>query len=70
MILCHCAAVSEATVERLIDEGATSVAEITRRCGAGRSCSPCRDEILDRLYAARASQHNRAAAELSKQQAA
>ncbi len=71
MILCHCAAVSEATVDRLIDQGATSIAEITSRSGAGRSCAPCRDEILARLYAARAPQHNRSAqAELTKQQAA
>ncbi|HSD10327.1 MAG TPA: (2Fe-2S)-binding protein [Candidatus Binatia bacterium] len=52
MIVCHCAAVTDRTIERLIGEGASSVAEIVRRCGAGRRCPPCRDEIATMLYAA------------------
>lgn len=62
MILCHCAAVSEKTVERLIDEGARSVAEIVRRCGAGRRCAPCRAEIATMLYAAETLPHTAAEA--------
>jgi bacterioferritin-associated ferredoxin len=57
MIVCHCAAVTDSTIERLIGEGASSVAEIARRCGAGRCCSPCRDEIGAILYAARMAPH-------------
>jgi bacterioferritin-associated ferredoxin len=52
MIVCHCAAVTDSTIERLIGDGATSVAEIARRCGAGRCCTPCREEIVAMLYAA------------------
>jgi bacterioferritin-associated ferredoxin len=52
MIICLCAAVTDRMIERLIGEGANSVAEIARRCGAGRCCSPCRDEIGAMLYAA------------------
>jgi bacterioferritin-associated ferredoxin len=52
MIVCHCAAVTDSTIERLIGAGATSVAEIARRCGAGRCCTPCREEIVAMLYAA------------------
>lgn len=49
MILCHCAAVTDRTIASLIDEGATSVAEIIRRCGAGRCCASCREEIAAML---------------------
>lgn len=45
MILCQCAGVTDATVERMIREGAESVEAVALRCGAGRSCPPCRDEI-------------------------
>ena len=58
MIVCHCAAVTDSTIERLIGDGATSVAEIARRCGAGRCCNPCRDEIAAMLYAAGVVPHN------------
>ncbi|MGH7899467.1 MAG: alpha/beta fold hydrolase [Candidatus Binatia bacterium] len=58
MILCHCAAVSDKTIERLIGEGANTVADVTRRCGAGR-CEPCRDAINDMLVASRALPHDR-----------
>jgi bacterioferritin-associated ferredoxin len=52
MILCQCAAVSDRTIERMIGEGVSSVAEIVRRSGAGRRCAPCREEIAAMLYAA------------------
>lgn len=45
MIVCHCAGVSERTIHTLISSGARSVRDITRLCGAGRCCAPCRDEI-------------------------
>ena len=64
MILCHCAGVSDRTIERLIvEEGASSLADVARRCGAGRSCAPCRDEIVDMLYRLRTAAHNAAVAE-------
>jgi bacterioferritin-associated ferredoxin len=58
MILCHCAAVTDVTIVRMIAEGATTVREITRRCGAGR-CVPCRDEVCSLLYAASAATDTR-----------
>jgi len=58
MIVCNCAAVTDSTIQRLIGEGARSVAEIARRCGAGRRCAPCRDEIGAMLSAASAAPHN------------
>ncbi len=45
MIVCQCVGVSDREIVDLIDSGASSVREITRLCGAGRCCAPCRDEI-------------------------
>jgi bacterioferritin-associated ferredoxin len=45
MIICQCTGATDDTIRSLIREGALSVSEITRRCGAGRCCRPCRDEI-------------------------
>ena len=45
MIFCHCAGVTDATIARLIEAGATSVTEIERCCGAGQYCAPCREEL-------------------------
>lgn len=55
MIFCHCAAVSDSTIENLIDRGASSLSEISRQCGAGRRCEPCRAEILAMLSRSRRS---------------
>ncbi len=54
MIVCHCVSASDRTILDLIDAGASSVGEITRLCGAGRCCAPCRDEIATLLGAAAA----------------
>lgn len=45
MIVCHCAGVTDRDIAQLVEEGATTVGEITRRCGAGRHCAPCRAEL-------------------------
>jgi len=49
MILCQCAGVEEDTVRRLIRDGAGTVEEISRRCGAGQTCPPCQSEIAKLL---------------------
>jgi bacterioferritin-associated ferredoxin len=53
MIVCQCAGVSDATIRRLIEEGANSLETITRCTGAGRCCAPCREEIMAMLALAR-----------------
>jgi len=45
MIVCHCAGVTDGAIVALIRDGASTVQEIVSRTGAGRCCSPCRDEI-------------------------
>jgi assimilatory nitrate reductase catalytic subunit len=52
MILCHCTGVTDRAVVQMIHDGATSVAEITRRSGAGQCCASCRTEIAALLSAA------------------
>jgi len=58
MIICQCVGVTDCTIRELIADGVSSVAEITRRCGAGRCCAPCRDEIAALLYSAAVAPHN------------
>ncbi|MFO1080524.1 MAG: molybdopterin-dependent oxidoreductase [Reyranellaceae bacterium] len=54
--LCACFAVSIATVERAIAEGATSLTEIGTTTRAGSNCGSCRPEIRALLRAARTRQ--------------
>jgi bacterioferritin-associated ferredoxin len=61
MIVCHCVGVTDCTIKQLISDGASSVAEITRRCGAGRCCAPCQETIASMLYSAPQPPHNRPA---------
>ena len=70
MIFCHCAAVTDSTVEQMIADGVETVAEVTRRCGAGAHCSPCREEIAAMLYAEQAKRQNPASAATCDRRAA
>lgn len=50
MIFCHCAAVTDSDLARVLEDGASTLAQVARRCGAGRRCAPCRSEIAKLLY--------------------
>ncbi len=54
MIVCHCTGVTDAAIDGLIEEGLCTVAQIAARCGAGRCCTPCREEIARLLALSRA----------------
>lgn len=41
MIVCSCLAVSDRTVDAVLASGASSVGEVTARCGAGGRCGGC-----------------------------
>lgn len=41
MIVCSCLAVSDRTVDAVLASGATTVDEVTSRCGAGGRCGGC-----------------------------
>jgi bacterioferritin-associated ferredoxin len=53
MIVCLCANVSERKLRATIADGATTVKEVERRCGAGAGCGACRPLIRECLRAAR-----------------
>jgi bacterioferritin-associated ferredoxin len=45
MLVCHCNGVSDRTVRRVVREGALTVAEVARACGAGTCCQGCSPTI-------------------------
>lgn len=45
MLVCHCHAVNEAAVERLVASGATRVGHVVRNTKAGSSCGGCLPEL-------------------------
>lgn len=49
MIVCLCHAVSDRDLDRVIEEGASTVEEIGQRCGAGTDCGTCLGELRERL---------------------
>ncbi|HEY5944829.1 MAG TPA: (2Fe-2S)-binding protein [Kofleriaceae bacterium] len=55
MIVCMCHPTSDRDVDAIIDDGARTVEEISRRCGAGTGCGACVDELRERLVAKGAS---------------
>jgi len=51
MIVCVCHPTSDRDLDAVIDDGARSVEEIGRRCGAGTGCGSCLGDLRDRLVA-------------------
>ena len=51
MIVCFCHPTSDRDVDAIIDDGARTVEEIGRRCGAGTGCGACVGELRERLSA-------------------
>jgi bacterioferritin-associated ferredoxin len=50
MILCICQSVSDREVDAAIRDGARSVADVSRACGAARDCGCCRQAIEQRIH--------------------
>ena len=49
MLVCLCHPTSHRDLDSIIDEGARTVEEIGRRCGAGTGCGACVDDLRERL---------------------
>lgn len=49
MIVCLCHAVRDRDLDAAIAEGASTVEEVGRACGAGTGCGACIPEVVDRL---------------------
>ncbi len=54
MIVCVCAGVSERKLRAVIEDGATTVKEVARQCGAGAGCGACKPLIRECLRECRA----------------
>ncbi len=48
VLVCLCHPTSDRDVDAIIDDGARTVQEIGRRCGAGTGCGSCVGELEDR----------------------
>jgi bacterioferritin-associated ferredoxin len=55
MIVCLCHPTSDRELDAIIDDGARTVEEIGRRCGAGTGCGTCVGELRERLQSRGAS---------------
>lgn len=56
MYVCSCMGVTDRTIRTTIRNGASTVAEVGRQCGAGTRCGGCwptLDELLDRYAGVR-----------------
>jgi bacterioferritin-associated ferredoxin len=45
MMVCHCRAVRDSVVRRVIDTGVLEVDAIAAACGAGSKCGGCRETL-------------------------
>ena len=52
-IVCHCNAVRERTIEKVIRRGATTVEDIQAECGAAARCGGCEPVVRAMLAAHR-----------------
>ena len=50
MVVCHCNAVNDRVIRSEIESGATDVADVAERCGAGAHCGSCQP-VVERLLA-------------------
>jgi bacterioferritin-associated ferredoxin len=51
LIVCLCKGLCEKKLGKVIDEGASTVREVGRRCGAGTDCGSCRRQIAELIGA-------------------
>jgi bacterioferritin-associated ferredoxin len=49
MIVCLCYPASDRDIDAVIDDGARTVEDIGRKCGAGTGCGTCVSELRERL---------------------
>lgn len=54
MLVCLCNRITEAEVRAAVAEGAGSVRELSRACGAGAGCGACWDDLRGLLCEGRA----------------
>jgi bacterioferritin-associated ferredoxin len=55
MVLCICHSVTDREIDAAIRDGAHSLADVSRACGAGSDCGCCKGSIEQRIRRACAS---------------
>ena len=61
MIVCQCFSANEAAIRRFAAQGAATVADIGRACGAGTDCGSCVamiTAVLDQCHAIKSDPHH------------
>ena len=53
MVVCHCEAVNDASIRRILDDPSMTVDDVVDQCGAGSKCGSCRESICAVLEAHR-----------------
>jgi bacterioferritin-associated ferredoxin len=46
VIVCHCNATTDREIRRAVRNGAGSLREVSRACGAARGCGGCAETVL------------------------
>ncbi|MCK6551379.1 (2Fe-2S)-binding protein [Myxococcota bacterium] len=70
MIVCLCRAVSDRKILSVIQEGASTVREVTAKCGAGGGCGACKPMIAGMLLEHRVAEATEGSASSACSQAA
>jgi bacterioferritin-associated ferredoxin len=47
VLVCHCRAATDREIRRAVRNGATSLREVSRACGAAAGCGGCVEVVLD-----------------------
>jgi bacterioferritin-associated ferredoxin len=50
MLICHCNSVSDHSIRKAVREGAVSVEDVARSCGAGACCGGCQSAVEDVIH--------------------
>lgn len=50
MYVCHCRAVTDRVIEGEVSRGATTLEELSTRCGAGAECGGCWPALEELLH--------------------
>jgi bacterioferritin-associated ferredoxin len=47
VLICHCRAATDREIRRAVRNGATTLREVSRACGAAGGCGGCVEAVLD-----------------------
>jgi bacterioferritin-associated ferredoxin len=50
MLVCHCKAVSDRAIRSAVRNGAQTVSDVARSCGAGDHCGGCLDVVQELIH--------------------